>query len=143
MDQTWTARELPVLEVIVEYFDDHPDASHLLLQQIAAATGIDDLSVGKALVALATADPTFIEPVEVDQRVPIGVSGVTERARVAVGQWPSPEGLISDLVKALDRAAETEPDPERKSKLRTVAAVLGGIAREVAVSWASGALPHP
>jgi hypothetical protein len=82
--------------------------------------------------------------VEVGQEsVPVRVTGVTERARIAVGQWPSPETLMTGLVRALERAADDEPEPERKSKLRTAAAILVGVARDVAVGWAANALPHP
>jgi hypothetical protein len=32
---------------------------------------------------------------------------------VNAGQWPSPESLLEDLIAALNRGAENEPDPEK------------------------------
>jgi len=74
---------------------------------------------------------------------PVRLTGVTERALGAVGQWPAPETAVSQLVEALNRAADDETEPERQSKLRMVASVLGGMAREVVLAWAGGVLPHP
>ena len=64
------------------------------------------------------------------------ISGVTPEARRPVGQWPTGESLVIQLVDGLKAAAERETDPERKSRLRQTAALLGGVARDVAVEIA-------
>lgn len=65
------------------------------------------------------------------------VNGVTPEARQAVGQWPTGESLVSQLVDGLDAAAEHETDPQRKSRLRQAAALLGGTGRGVMVDVAA------
>ena len=67
-------------------------------------------------------------------------TGVTDAARRAVGQWPSPEVWVERLVQALHEAAEREPDPERRGRLRAMAEGLGGFARDVAVGVLSGGI---
>jgi len=66
--------------------------------------------------------------------------GVTDEARQAVGQWPSPQVWVERLIQALLEAAEREPDPERKGRLRALAEGLGGFARDVAVGVLSGGI---
>jgi hypothetical protein len=50
-----------------------------------------------------------------------------------VGQWPTAESLIGQLVEGLDAAAGREDDPERRGRLRQTASLLGGAARDIAV----------
>lgn len=71
---------------------------------------------------------------------PSRLSGVTSAARRAVGQWPSGESFAQELLAGLNHAAETESDPDRKSRLREAVAVLGGIARTVVVEVATRAV---
>jgi hypothetical protein len=68
------------------------------------------------------------------------IAGVTDEARRAVGQWPSAEVWVDRLVEALREAAEREPDPERRGRLRAMAEGLGGFARDVAVGVLSGGI---
>jgi hypothetical protein len=53
-----------------------------------------------------------------------------------VGQWPTPESLIDRLAEAFGAAAELDPDPKRRSRLKEVASVLGGTGRDLAVEVA-------
>lgn len=55
--------------------------------------------------------------------------------------WPSPESAITQLIEALSHAAEAEADPEKKTKLKQAADIIGGAALQVAVAWASQS-PH-
>jgi hypothetical protein len=50
-----------------------------------------------------------------------------------VGQWPTAESLAGQIAEALAEAAEHEPDPVKKSRLREAGAVLGDTARGVLV----------
>jgi hypothetical protein len=61
------------------------------------------------------------------------ITRVGERARRELGTWPAADTLVEQLAAALDEAAERETEPERKRGLRTAAAVLGGVARDIAV----------
>ena len=44
--------------------------------------------------------------------------------RQAVGQWTTPENVVARPAEAFSAAAEQEPDPERRGKLRAVASAL-------------------
>jgi len=47
------------------------------------------------------------------------------------GQWPTGESLVRQLAGGPAAAAEDEPEPERKTRLRQAAALLGGTVRDV------------
>jgi hypothetical protein len=51
-----------------------------------------------------------------------------------LGAWPTAETLVDQLAAALRAAADAEPKPEEKGRLRQAADVLGGMAPDVAVS---------
>jgi hypothetical protein len=135
MESTWEPRDLPVLDIVVRYFDEHPQGVMLRCEEIADLAGRDPAEVHQALKAL---EPTYV-------RLGPGlgspsVRGVTDQARRVVGQWPSPEVWVDRLVQALREAAEREPDPERRGRLRAMAEGLGGFARDVAVGVLSGGI---
>jgi hypothetical protein len=136
MEQSWASRELPVLKVLVAYFDDL-DRTQISPGQIADLAGLPENDVLRSLRALYEADPRFIDgPIAQEIPYPLAVTGVSERARRAVGQWPNGEQLAEELIRKLETAAEQEPDPSRKSKLRQAAQVLAGTARDVFVEVA-------
>ena len=68
------------------------------------------------------------------------VDSISERARRELGAWPTPDNLVEQLAAALSRAADDEPEPERKGKLRNAADVVGGMARDIAVNVISARL---
>jgi hypothetical protein len=135
MESTWEPRDLPVLEAVVRYFDEHPQGVMLRCEEVAKLAGRDPAEVYRALKIL---EPTYV-------RLALGlgspsVRGVTDQARRVVGQWPSAELWVEHLVQALREAAEREPDPERRGRLRALAEGLGGFARDVAVGVLSGGI---
>jgi hypothetical protein len=95
--------------------------------------------VGSALYALS---PDYVrlgrrlaaEDSSIDLQV---IDGVTAEARRSVGQWPTGESLIEQLVTGLDTAAEQETDPDRRNRLRDVARGLGGAAKSIAIDIAA------
>jgi hypothetical protein len=124
---TWVSRDLPVLDATVSLIDEGihwPDAA-----DIAERSGLEVSDVGRALKAL---NGEYLE-----LRLPAGdpsawyVIELTSGARRAVGQWPSPEGVVDALAEAFGNAAEREPDAEKKSWLRQVAAFVGTTGRDV------------
>jgi hypothetical protein len=138
MDATWEPRDLPVLDAVVRHFDEHPEATRLTLQEVAQLASRDVMDVYRALKELS---PTYIKLQDLWGGQPDAlVWGVTDDARRAVGQWPSPDVWVDRLVQALREAAEREPDPERRSRLRAMAEGLGGFARDVAVGVLSGGI---
>jgi hypothetical protein len=132
VEDTWVSRDLPALDATVALLEevDLPEVA-----DIAARAGIAVKDAARALRAM--------DGVYVDLRMTMGDPGrwfvqrVTPQARWAVGQWPTGESLVAGLVEGLDAAAEREADPERKSRMRQAAAVVGGTARDVVVDVAS------
>lgn len=133
MDPTWQTRDLPVLRVLVEAFDE-PDRFSMTLDEIQQRTGLSEDDVKRATRALFEAEPPLIKGIGADQvAYPLRIVGVTERARVLAGQWPSPENIVEALAAALDqRAAETN-EPEERSRLTSLADGLRGIGKEIVV----------
>jgi hypothetical protein len=138
MEDTWTNRDLPFLDVAVRLLDEDYDVR---VSDVAAAAGLDLESAARALDALEG-------PYLKEFARPMGSPGswsmpkVTRAARQAVGQWPTPETLVSRLAEAFGDAAENEPDSERKNRLRQVAGFLGSTGRDVAAEVVSKVILH-
>jgi hypothetical protein len=109
MESTWEQRDLPVLDAIVRYFDEDDSAVIPDVATFAEITGIDPGQVGRAVRALS---PRFIKTAPgLGGLTEVGIMGVTDEARQAVGQWPSPEVWVDRLVRALREAAERGTRP--------------------------------
>lgn len=121
-----------MLDATVALLEDSPLVD---VADIAARAGFTPAETGRALQAM--------EGVYVHLAMGMGgpeswsVQGVTPAARQAVGQWPSPENLITRLVEGLNAAAEHEADPEQKNRLRQAAGLLGGTVRDIATDIAA------
>lgn len=132
MDNTWADRDLPVLDAIVKYLDDAVGTLYPELRDIAELTGLEVKEVGKAALAL-----------QGDHLIELGqsaggpgtwhVSNVSGDARRLVGQWPTAEQFVDEVAQRLLAAADEEPDPERRSRLRELASSAGDVARTVFV----------
>lgn len=129
--ETWTSRELPVLQALVAKFDDL-ETDAVRVEQLPELTGLVDTDVKLALRSLASARPPYVEGFVVAE-LPyfLVISGVTERARRAVGQWPTSDLAADAILSALSKAAEQEPDDEKRSGLQRAVAFLGGAGKEV------------
>lgn len=124
MRATWARRDLPVLDATV-VLEEAPGSIPEVVD-IAGRTGIDVADVHRALAAM--------DGIYVDYRTGLDIGRgyvrvVTADARCAVGQWPTAEDLLSQIVEGLSSAAEREPDPEHRSRLSQAAGLLGGAAR--------------
>lgn len=135
MEPTWTTRELPVLAALVAHFDQ--TRIGIGPQQLAEATGLSEHDVEVALHALSTdVNPPYITGIRgLGDRYPVWISDVTERARRAVGQWPATDSAADVALAALEALADREPDPEKKSRIRSVAGFFGGMGRDVLVEF--------
>lgn len=137
MEDTWASRDLPVLDATVRLMETNNLPA---VRDIAAAAGMDIEATGRALEAL--------EGTYVDLSKSAGgpeswnVRAVSADARRAVGQWPTAESLITRLVEAFSTAADQEPDPEKKSRLRSIAGMLGGTGRQIAIDVAARVVEH-
>jgi hypothetical protein len=142
VESTWETRDLVVLELAVRHFDD-PDVFRLDIPAIAAQTGLDEGDVKRALKALNDASPALVVGVPIAElSYPPYLTGVTERARQLVGAWPSPDSLTDRLIAALQSAAETEPDEEKRTVLKRMASLVGGVGRDVFVNVVSSVIGH-
>ena len=122
---------------------DEPGHYFVAVYDIAERTGLDKMDVARALDAL---EGPYIADY---QRLITGgdptnwhVDRVTEAARRAVGQWPTPESLVDRLVQGLNQAAERDTDPARKRRLREAATVLGETARGVVTEVVAKVIVH-
>jgi len=139
MEDTWASRELPVLDAVVRMLEDKPEVS---MGDIASDTGLEPDAIGRALLAL---EGPYISDIGKSWGFPPSnwrVMAVTPDARRAIGQWPTPESLVDRLAEAFGTAAESERDPEKKSRLRQMASVLGTTGRDVATEVISKVIVH-
>lgn len=118
---TWFQIDLPVLDAAVDLFKDQPVSA----DEIAEVTALDEETVGLALSRL---DGSFLR-VEATYGgwQYASVDEIYPDARRAVGQWPSAEVLAERILSQLTKAADQEPDPAKKSKLRALAKAAGEV----------------
>lgn len=140
MEDTWTNRDLPVLEAIVQ-MSEADAAGFIDPAQIAQLCGLAESETQSALRALNGEVPPFVTDMRTSASGHIFLVGApTGQARRAVGAWPTPESLADRLVRALDEAADREPDEERKGFLRKTASYLGNAGRDLAVEIGATAI---
>ena len=103
MESTWETRDLRVLDAVVRYFDEQDSAHIPDAETFAKITGMDSGQVGRAVRALS---PRFIRTGPgLGSLTEVPIMGITDEARQAVGQWPSPQVWVDRLVQALREAA--------------------------------------
>jgi predicted ArsR family transcriptional regulator len=136
MEDTWFSRDLPVLDATVRLLDEGNFLARVV--DIAEATGLDVRAVDRALDAL---EGRYV--VKYNKQATGGhpdtwyVTKVTAAARQTVGQWPTAASVTARLAEAFGSAAESEPDPEKRSRLRQVAGFLQSTGRDVATEVVS------
>ena len=141
MESTWERRDLPVLDAIVRYFDEHDGPEVPDVETYARPTGMEPGQVARAVRALS---PRFIKT-QATYGGPMNVAivGITDEAREKVGQWPTPESVADRIVAALLEAAEQEPDERKRTKLRAAAETLGSFGRDLLVNVAANVATKP
>jgi hypothetical protein len=134
VEDTWAAREMPVLNAVVALLDH---SYMVTVSDIAGRTGLEMAEVARSLDAM---DPTYVD----FRKTETGgdptfwyVLKATPEARRVVGQWPTAEGFIDRLVKAFNDAAEGEEDAEKHFQLRQAAGLLSGSVHDAAVRAAA------
>ena len=119
MDSTWETREMPVLAAVVQLCDED-DWGQAEPEQIAERTGLAVADVKKAVYRLLGEQPPFFQVADATTfggRDFASVHSPTGHAQRTVGAWPTPENLSERIIDALAEAAESEEDPEKKSRL--------------------------
>jgi hypothetical protein len=141
MESTWETRDLPVLDAIVRYFDQHDGPEIPDVETFAKRTEIDPGQVGRAVRALS---PRFIKTGPgLGGLTEVPIMGITDEARQVVGQWPTPEAVADRIVTALLEAAEREPDERKRTKLRAAAETLGSFGRDLLINVAANVATKP
>jgi hypothetical protein len=132
MIRGWENRDLPVLRAIVDEFEDG-EADCVTVEEIMARTGFDRPTVGRSIQALEGGQPTFVETDWGFGDYNVTVNRVTERARRAVGDWPTPEDLADRFIAAYQRAAYSAETDEQRNAMRRVASIVGETGRGLLV----------
>jgi hypothetical protein len=142
MEETWTSRDLPVLDAVVQLLDESPGGL-LLGQQVVERTGMDPVDVERAVWALSPGYVILGQQMAAEGGIGMQcLDGVTAEARRVVGQWPTGESLVDQLASGIAQAAEQEADPEQKRRLLAIARDLGGAAKTIAINVVSEVLEH-
>ncbi len=141
MESTWETYDVPVLEAAITYAEEHGAPPGATGAQIAEMTGLPVEDVGRALTRLEG------EYVKVQKPAGPGPSrwradGIYADGRRVVGQWPTPETSAERLVAALNQAADAEPDPVQKGKLRRAADAVGSISGQVLAGVVTTYITH-
>jgi hypothetical protein len=148
VESTWATRDPPILVAAYRRVEAREPQSVGQLEEMRQELGLSVGELEAGLEALESADPPYIETVIAggwtkDKAGGGFITGVSERTRRELGAWPSADTFVEQLAAALSRAADEEPEPERKSRLREAAEVLGGMAREIAVNVISAKIGQP
>jgi hypothetical protein len=140
-EDTWFSRDRPVLDELVVRVERIDEAGFPTVGEVAESTGLSTRDVGRAVQALNDAGLIQLERMlSGGDPSPWFVTGVSAQARVFVGAWPSPEGLAERIVVVLEQTAESEPDPERKSRIRSLLGGAGETAKAALVEILSSAI---
>lgn len=139
MESTWAPRDLPVLTAVVELWEEtFPSTSSIGRLEVVERTGLTNDDVDRAIFALVEAGYIEWVPNRGGDRIySWRIVGVSSSARRLVGQWPSPEELVTQVVRALEAAAENEPDEEKRSKLKVAASSIGSFAKDIVTNVAA------
>jgi hypothetical protein len=137
VEDTWWSRDLPVLDAAVHLLQQH---DFVYVEDLARETGFEVKQIARAL--------RDMQGVFVDLTMSMGdverwcITEVTPEARRAVGQWPTPENVVARLAEAFSAAAEHEPDPERRSKLRGIGSFLADAGKDFAAEVVAKVIAH-
>lgn len=132
---TWTLYEYPALVAINNWYDDNPRGDFPDIADVARMLGRESEAdyIGRAVIRLAEAG--YIDIQRLMDGTPYGgfIEKITAHGLRAVRAWPSPEGFTARLTIRLEGLAETlEPAaPEKAAGLRTFAAGIGALAKDV------------
>jgi hypothetical protein len=131
MRDTWFNRDLPVLETIVQYFEDN-DRPLLSLSTVSEISGIPIQQVGKAAQNLDNGG--FIDLQTLMTGADYGpwlIKRVYSEALVATGAWPSPESLSAAVLSEFEKLAQNQSDEGEKGWLKRMMSGAGEISKEV------------
>jgi len=140
---TWEDRDLPVLRAVVQHIEESGSevVSPDVIEQL---TGFDPETVQMALAALDGGQPPFFRKVHSQGSGEIyAIQGLMEKARRAVGLWPTAEEFADRLVAALDRAEAEAASDEQRGAIRRAREAIGRLGRDLLVEVAARIITGP
>lgn len=116
IEETWDARELPILQAVYRAREDGTD---LKSAGRGAVPDIDERRYIQTIIDLARAGFLDVEEMMGDDIVEsVWINDMTPEGLRVVGAWPS--GTLADqFLKALEQRAAAEQDPAKKKALET------------------------
>lgn len=135
MEDTWFSRDLPVLDIAVQICDLRNGGPAFVSEVVDNLEGQEVVPSPQEVRKAFTAIRPLFETVsaETDELGIEALSYPTPEARRYVGAWPEPHQLAERVVAELERQAEAETDPKKKSWLKSVIKGTGQAGREIAV----------
>lgn len=136
----WFPRDLPVLEALATAeqgsgpFDAERVANDAGLSALEVALAVDALELGGYVTGNIVRSP-FVLGAHVT-----GLVRLTAAGRRVVGQWPTAESLAERLVQGLEAAAESEPDPVKRGRLKALAVAIATVGRDLVVDIGAAAI---
>ena len=136
-NDTWNARDLPVLRAVVDIFDQ-TGKSLIKVGELSKATGFDEDTVQRAARAL-NREPFFELKGEFFGGGFLGVGPPSGDALRTAGQWPTPEAQLERLIAAIEQSADDDMPEEEQTRRRRTAAFLRTSAYQLALNALGGA----
>jgi hypothetical protein len=131
----WTDRAMPLLLAIREAQEDFDvvQQSGPQPEYLADKVGLDDFVVRRTLNDLW--DDGLITGIRTDDSGGFHAIGIrlTPTGLRQVGEWPTAESSFDALKEALTDLVESQPDPDRRSRLDRVLAGVKALPRDLAV----------
>lgn len=137
LDDVWTSRDYPVLREVARNIDSgkRPVPIHAVM----AETGLSNADVKLAANALVRRGLVSVDAGLGGARA---FTNISSDAYLLTGLHPSGDDAVTRLIEALRQAADLEPDPIEKSRLRGLADQAGGISRTVLGGVLTAVLTH-
>lgn len=135
LEDTWFKRDLPTLKAIAKIKDEDPFA----FPNVDAIQDLTDLSKIDILRSIKALEDVFIKVQHLSGSDGFGfiVLEIYPSAREATGLWPSPEKLVSKLIESIEKAAVSESNLEKKTKLQNLATLGREFAQDLIVGVAT------
>lgn len=130
MTNVWIDRDLPVLTAVVKLADE---SSFVEASMVEKATGLPEKEVNASLKALNDAGYFTKVSGHMGRLIDL-IYGVTGEARQLAGVWPTSQQIARDFVAEVERRAESDPDPETRSRFKKIAAGIAGGGKDIGIN---------
>lgn len=139
-DDRWTRIDQPVLQALVEHFEQH--RGPIRASAVATTTGLDIINVRRSINLLAQ-DGLVVVPKNAPRVSDLAgehALGVTPAGLRRAGEWPTTELAFGRLIEALEAIAENTDDSDTRTNARKFADWLRASVNTVGVSVAGAVI---